>query len=195
MKFDVIISGVGGQGNVLASRILAQAAINAGHPVRTSEAIGMAQREGVVMSQVRIGEDVYSPIIPEGEGDVLLGLELAETVRMLPRVKKNCTVVANTACIIPVSATLGMAPYDENTLINYLKQHAPNLHLLDASNLAAKAGNVKVANVVLLGAVAALKILPFSGQQLLDTVINAVPIKFKDVNRRAFELGYQSLEV
>lgn len=195
MKLDVIISGVGGQGNVLASRILAQTAMEAGYPVRTSEAIGMAQREGVVMSQVRMGDEVYSPIIPDGEADVLLGMELAETVRVLPKLKIKCTIISNTNCIIPVSTTLGLGSYDKNGLVNYLKEQVNNLYFLNATDLAKQAGTHKAANVVLLGSLAALELLPFTTQQLLDTIIKVVPPKLKDINKRAFELGYQALEV
>ncbi len=195
MKLDIVITGVGGQGNVLASRIIAQTAMEAGYPVRTSEAIGMAQREGVVMSQVRIGDSLSGALIPDGSADVLLGFELAETVRGLPKIKKDAAVIANTATIIPVSAALGICSYQPETLVSCLKQNTTNLHLIDATTLAADAGTPKAANIVLLGALAALKILPCTAEQLLNTVLKTVPPKFKEINNRAFQLGFKALEV
>ncbi len=195
MKLDIVITGVGGQGNVLASRILAQTAMEAGYPVRTSEAIGMAQREGVVMSQVRIGDEARGALIPNGAGDVLLGMELAETVRGLPMLKKDAVVIANSATIIPVTAALGMSEYQTDELISYLKNNTAHLHLFDATSLAVEAGTFKATNIVLLGALASLNILPFTGEQLLDNILSAVPPKFKEINKLAFELGYKALEV
>ncbi|MBO8138587.1 MAG: indolepyruvate oxidoreductase subunit beta [Desulfotomaculum sp.] len=195
MKLDIIITGVGGQGNVLSSRILAQAAIKSGLSARTSETIGMAQREGVVMSQVRMGDIIYSPLIPDGEADILLGFELAETVRGLPKLKNNAVVIANQAAIVPVSAALGNSGYQADKIKDYLKEHVKNLYLLDATALAAKAGTYKATNIVLLGALAQLNILPFSKDKLLQVILDTVPSKYKEINIRAFELGCSFLEV
>ncbi|MEG6615782.1 indolepyruvate oxidoreductase subunit beta [Peptococcaceae bacterium 1198_IL3148] len=195
MKLDIVITGVGGQGNVLASRILAQAALDAGYSVRTSEAIGMAQREGVVMSQVRIGEDLNGAVIPDGTADVLLGFELAETVRGLPKLKPQGTVIANNKTIYPVTAALGLCHYNRDQLIDYMHNNVTDLHLFDATDLAAQAGTTKTTNIVLLGALAATNLLPFTKDHLLGRVLQAVPAKFKEINSRAFQLGFQAMEV
>ncbi|MBM7854102.1 indolepyruvate ferredoxin oxidoreductase beta subunit [Desulfohalotomaculum tongense] len=195
MNLNIVITGVGGQGNVLASRILAQAAVEAGYKVRTSEAIGMAQREGMVMSHVRMGECLYGAVIPDGKADVLLGFELAETIRGLPKLNKKGVVIANKSCVIPVSAALGISSYQRDKLTRYLQDHVNNLHLFDATALAAQAGTVKATNIVLLGALAALNLLPYTCADLLNVVLESVPSKFKDVNKRAFELGYRAMEV
>ncbi|MTI79590.1 MAG: pyruvate ferredoxin oxidoreductase [Firmicutes bacterium] len=195
MSFNVVITGVGGQGNVLASRILAQAAMHYGLDVRTSEAIGMAQREGVVMSQVRMGDNLYSALIPNGMGDVLLGFELAETVRGLPKINKNAVVVANQSSIVPVSTTLGVSQYHRDQLIGYLKENTNNLYLFDATALAKQAGTHKAVNIVMLGALAALNVLPYDKEHLLEIVLRAVPEKFKEINIKAFELGFEAVEV
>ena len=195
MQLDIVITGVGGQGNVLVSRILAQVAMEAGYSIRTSEAIGMAQREGMVMSQVRLGNKLYGPLIPDGGADVLLGLELAETVRGLKKLKKSGVVIANEACIYPVSTALGMSNYQPQQIKNYLQQQVTNLHLLNASELAEKAGTAKATNIVMLGALAKLGVLPISHTDLLKGVLEMVPAKFKDINRTAFELGYHRVEV
>lgn len=195
MQLDIVITGVGGQGNVLVSRILAQVAMETGYGVRTSEAIGMAQREGMVMSQVRMGKKLYGALIPDGGADVLLGLELAETVRGLKKLKKSGVVIANEACIYPVSTTLGISDYQPQQIKDYLQQQVSNLYLLNATELAEKAGTPKAANIVLLGALARLDILSVSHNELLQGVLQMVPAKFRDINRAAFELGYNGVEV
>lgn len=195
MQLDVVITGVGGQGNVLVSRILAQVAMEAGYSIRTSEAIGMAQREGMVMSQVRMGNKLYGALIPDGGADVLLGLELAETVRGLKKLKKTGVVIANEACIYPVSTTLGISNYQPHQIKQYLQAEVGKLYLLNATELAEKAGTPKAANIVLLGALARLDILPVSHTELLAGVLEMVPARFKNTNKIAFELGYQEVEV
>lgn len=195
MKTDIVIAGVGGQGNVLASRILARAAITAGYRVRTSEMIGMAQREGMVMSQIRIGEadSLYGAIVPNGAADILLGFELAETVRALPKLKPGGTVITSTGAVLPVSVTMGLSTYDLPGIKGYLQGAVEHLYTIDALALATRAGNYRAANMVLLGALAALDILPYSGDVLLSTVLAAVPDRFKEVNQLAFTLGRQAV--
>lgn len=195
MRLDIVIAGVGGQGTVLASRVLAQTAMEAGMPVRTSETIGMAQREGTVTSQVRIGEPLTGALIPDGTADILIGFELAETVRLLPKLKKGGIVLANTATIIPVSVTGGSSTYDVDGLTNFLKANVENLTLFNATELAIQAGNYRATNTVFLGALSNLKELPFASDKLLQTVLDTVPAKVKDINNKAFQLGRKAMEV
>ncbi|MCL6636293.1 MAG: indolepyruvate oxidoreductase subunit beta [Peptococcaceae bacterium] len=195
MKLDIVISGVGGQGSVLASRALALAAMESGLAVRTSEVIGMAQREGMVTSHVRMGEELYGAIIPDHGADVLLGLELAETVRALPKLKPHGTVIASSSSIVPVTVQLGLASYDREALLNHLKKQAAQLFIIDLDGLSRRAGHPKTGNVVMLGALSALPGLPFGPERLLRAVLQYVPEKLKDINRRAFEMGRQSMEV
>jgi len=124
MNLDILISGVGGQGSVLASRALALAAMEQGLAVRTSEVIGMAQREGSVVSHVRIGEELYGAIIPDRRADFLLGLELAETARALNKLKPGGTVLAGTTTIVPATVQLGLSTYDREAITNYIKKQA-----------------------------------------------------------------------
>ncbi|MCL6446773.1 MAG: indolepyruvate oxidoreductase subunit beta [Armatimonadetes bacterium] len=189
MSFDIVITGVGGQGTVLAARVLAAAAMAAGLPVRTSEIIGMAQREGVVMSQVRFGDPLWGALIPDRKADLLLGFEPAEAVRGLPKLKPAGVAVVNTTPVIPVTAALGLSAYDPQACLAYLREKVPRLYLLEASRLAAEAGHPRAVNSVLLGAAAALDLLPFSAGSLLDCLLAAVPEKYREVNRRAFEAG------
>lgn len=196
MKLDIVIAGVGGQGTVLASRVLAQAAMEAGLPVRTSETIGMAQREGTVTSHVRIGEEgcpLFGALIPDESADILLGFELAETVRSLHKLKKGGRVFANSARIVPVSVAAGRSVYDEKALLKYLYNKVGSPVIFDAAELALRAGNFRAANTVMLGALSTVPELPFSYQRLLSSILGMLPEKLRDINRQAFELGREAV--
>lgn len=195
MNIDIVISGVGGQGSVLASRALARAAMDSGLEVRTSEVIGMAQREGPVTSHVRMGNELYGAIIPDHQADFLLGLELAETVRSLAKVRPGGTVIASSSTIVPVSVHLGISSYNPEELVNYLKKRVERVVILDVEELSRRAGHPKAGNSVVLGTLSALPGLPFSPERLLGSVLALIPDKMRDINRRAFEIGRQAVEV
>lgn len=195
MKLDIVISGVGGQGSVLASRALALAAMDKGLEVRTSEVIGMAQREGPVTSHVRMGNEIYGAIIPDREADFLLGFELAETVRGLNKLKPGGTVITSSSTIVPVSVQLGISSYDEGALIEYLREQTKKIVFLDVDALSRRAGHPKTGNVVILGALSTVPGLPFEPDQLLRAVLGFVPERLKDINMRAFEIGRMAMEV
>lgn len=192
-KSDLVITGVGGQGVVLASKVLAQAAINAGLEVRTSETIGMAQREGSVNSFVRMGQKLYGPLIPDGHGDILLSFELAETVRGLNKLKKSAHIVVNDQQIIPTTVALGRSSYEGEEIKKYLLESDFKVNFINAYQLAVEAGNPKAVNTVLLGALSGLKLLPFSSEELFQALMETVPAKTKELNGRAFQLGRKSL--
>lgn len=195
MKFDIVIAGVGGQGNILASRVLARAALAAGLEVRTSENIGMAQREGPVASHIRMGKRLAGALIPDGEADLIIGLELAETVRALPKLRSGGRAVVSTTVIKPPSVLLGTSTYDVPGLLGYLKERVPDVLLIDAEELAVQAGNRKAANSVLLGALSTLDgFVPVSADQLLSALLETLPPRLHEVNRRAFVLGQQAVK-
>lgn len=194
MKLDIVISGVGGQGSVLASRALAKAAMDNGLAVRTSEVIGMAQREGPVTSHVRMGDQLYGAIIPDCEADFLLGFELSETVRGLNKLKSGGTVIASSTTIVPVSVQLGISSYDEGALIKHLNKHAEKTVFLNVDELSLQAGHPKTGNVVMLGALSTHPGLPFNPEQLLQAILSYVPERLKEINSRAFEIGRQAME-
>ncbi|TEB17318.1 indolepyruvate oxidoreductase subunit beta [Pelotomaculum sp. FP] len=195
MKLDIVISGVGGQGSVLASRALAGAGMGLGLDVRTSEIIGMAQREGSVTSQVRIGEQLFGATIPDHEADILLGFELAETIRALPKLKPGGVIIASSSAIVPVSVQLGISSYDREAMRRYLREQPGKVVLLDLNELAKSAGNIKTGNVIILGALSTLPGLPFEPEQLLQAVLNLIPEKLQNTNKRAFEVGRRAMEV
>ena len=169
MNLDILISGVGGQGSVLASRALALAAMEQGLAVRTSEVIGMAQREGSVVSHVRIGEELYGAIIPDRRADFLLGLELAETARALNKLKPGGTVLASTTTIVPATVQLGLSTYDREAITDYIKKQAGKVFFLDLGVLSRRAGHPRTANVVILGA-RSLR-AAFRAEQLLRAIL------------------------
>lgn len=193
MKLDVVITGVGGQGTILASRIIAKAAMDAGWQVRTSETIGMAQREGCVISHVRIGNDLTGALIPDGAADVLLGFELAEAVRGLTKLKQDGKAIINQDIIVPTSVSIGLSQYNAEDIQSYLLNELNQPCFFSAEEKAREAGNIKAVNVVLLGAFSTIPNLPFSANDLLASVLETVPEKFKEINRKAFELGRQAV--
>ncbi|MDO9308064.1 MAG: indolepyruvate oxidoreductase subunit beta [Deltaproteobacteria bacterium] len=183
---NVLLVGVGGQGILLASEILSEAAMLAGYDVKKSEIHGMSQRGGSVVSHVRYGKQVFSPIVPEGEGDILFGFELMETCRSLPLLKPGGTVVANDLKISPPSVLMGQELYPEG-LVERIKARFPDFLLLDGQQMAGSAGNVRAANTVLLGAVS--RKLDIAEQHWMKALEKMVPSKALDVNRKAFRLG------
>jgi indolepyruvate ferredoxin oxidoreductase, beta subunit len=183
---NILLVGVGGQGILLASEILSEAAMLAGFDVKKSEIHGMSQRGGSVVSHVRYGTEVFSPIVPEGEGDILFGFELLETCRSLPLLKPGGTVVANDLQISPPSVLMGQELYPEG-LVERIKEQFADFLLVDGQKIAADAGNVRAANTVLLGAVS--KRLSISEEYWMKAIEKMVPSKAVDVNKRAFLLG------
>jgi len=183
---NILLVGVGGQGILLASEILSEAAMLAGFDVKKSEIHGMSQRGGCVVSHVRYGTEVFSPIVPEGEGDILFGFELMETCRSLPLLKPDGTVVANDLQISPPSVLMGQDLYPEG-LAERIKAQFADFLLVDGQKMAADAGNVRAANTVLLGAVS--KRLSIPEEYWMKAVEKMVPSKAVDVNKRAFLLG------
>lgn len=193
MKYDILIAGVGGQGVVLASRMLALSAMKAGFHVSTAETIGMSQREGSVSSHIRIGDEVSGSLIPAGEADLLLGLEPAETVRNLPFLGKGGKVIVNTHTIPPASKPPGSPDYDPAALLSFLDAHCQGVLCTDFTGLAEEAGTDRAANVAMLGAAAGSGILPFSKETLQAVLEAEIPEKYRAVNRAVFERAMERI--
>jgi indolepyruvate ferredoxin oxidoreductase beta subunit len=191
MKYVIQIVGVGGQGVLLASMVLGNAAMNAGHNVAMSEVHGMAQRGGSVLSTLRIGDDVISPLASEGEADMILGFEPAETCRNLMLGNKSTIVVMNMDPIYPSTVTAGLAQYPElNDIISAMSNVTKNIMTIGATSIAEKAGKAVAANAVIIGAAAAAKGFPISKEIVRNSLLERVPEKFKDLNAKAFDMGY-----
>lgn len=183
---NIMIVGVGGQGTLLASRILGNAVILAGHDVKVSEVHGMSQRGGSVVTYVKYGEAVHSPIIDKGEADIILAFERLEAYRALPWLKKGGKIIVNDQKINPMPVITGAMEYPEG-IIEKLSEKA-DVTALDALSLAEKAGSIKAVNVVLIGVMA--KNTDIEHGKWIETVKSTVPPKFLDINIKAFELGY-----
>ena len=188
MKKDVLICGVGGQGTVLASKLIAAAAMEEGNTVHSAETIGMAQRGGSVTSHVRIGE-AFSPLIPKGKGDMILAFEPAEAVRNLSYLKKDGTVIVNASPVKPTTEFLHETGYDGTEMIAYLKEKC-NVIVVDSEPLCEKYGSNKYLNVILLGVAAGSGALGLTKEALMREIETRVPEKFIENNRQAFEDGF-----
>ena len=189
MNKSIMIVGVGGQGTLLASRILGSALLSKGYDVKVSEVHGMSQRGGSVVTYVKYGEKVYSTVIGEGEADLILAFEQLEAARWLSCLKKDGKVVVNTQKIEPMSVVIGDSVYPDG-VIDAVKNAGATVVELDALPLAVEAGSPKAVNVVLIGAMA--KNTDIDKEIWLDAVKACVPEKFLELNLKAFELGYSN---
>lgn len=190
MRANLVIAGVGGQGTVLAAKLVARAAMDVGLDVRTSETIGMAQRGGSVVSHVRIADaPIASPLMPPGSADTLLGFEPGEAVRCLPFLKPGGTVVVNARTVAPVTAALAQTEYSGQTMIDYLRQCGGQVVVIDGDAICAEIGSPKVINVALIGAAAAAGALGLALDKIEDALRKSLRPKLVDMNVKALHAG------
>ena len=183
---NVMIVGVGGQGSLLASKLLGQLLMDAGYDVKVSEVHGMSQRGGSVVTYVRYGDRVASPVIDQGEADFIVSFELLEAARWLPYLKKDGQIVTNIQQMDPMPVITGAMQYPEN-LVEKMRDAGAKVDALDCLALAEQAGSSKAVNLVLMGRLSHYFDMPDeAGQKAIDTV---VPEKFRAMNKVAFELG------
>ena len=188
----LIIVAVGGQGNLLASSVLGEAALLSDIELNMSEIHGMAQRGGVVESSLVFG-GAKSPIIADGEADVLVGFEPAETLRALGRCNKNTVVITSLAPLMPFTVNIGQGVYpDLDELQAQIRAKIAKLIAFNAATLAKESGNVLSVNMVLLGALAQTEILPFSADTIKEAMKRKTKKAFLESNLKAFDLGYQA---
>ena len=183
---SILLVGVGGQGTILASKLLSEGLVRKGYDVKMSEIHGMSQRGGSVTTHVRFGSHVYSPIVPEGEADVLVSFEKVEAVRWLRYLKKGGTLVVNDFEIYSLPVLTGTAIYPDG-VIEKLRAEVPNLKVFSAGAIAHKLGNIKAQNVVLLGAL--VKALGLENLDWKSVLTELVPPKLLDLNLKAFDAG------
>jgi len=194
-ELNIIIAGVGGQGVVLMSEILGNAAVRDGLKVRGSEVLGMAQRGGSVFSNIRLGEDVYSPMTADGKCDILVSLEPSEALRNIQYLNKDSIVIMNSRKVIPATVSMGKSTYPEMEQIeSKLKSVISKLIVLDAVEIAEKAGNRQASNVVMLGALFGSGKVPISSETIKDSIRERVPAKAAEVNLKAFDAGYEMIK-
>lgn len=187
--YNIVIVGVGGQGTLLASKILGQLALENGYDVRVSEVHGMSQRGGSVVTYVRISNDapLYSAIVEQEQADIVLAFENLEALRALPYLKKSGKIIVNTQEILPMPVITGAAQYPDNCL-QHIKKSA-DMIALDATAIAHECGTYKAANVVLMGVLA--KQLPFTYENWLKVIESNVKPQFVEMNKAAFKRGYE----
>jgi indolepyruvate ferredoxin oxidoreductase beta subunit len=186
MTKNVMIVGVGGQGSLLASKLLGHLLLNEGYDVKVSEVHGMSQRGGSVVTYVRFGEKVYSPIIDKGEADFIVSFEQLEAVRYLEYLRPDGRIVTNTQQIDPMPVITGAAQYPEN-LIEKSQELGIQVDAMDCLALANEAGSSKAVNIVLMGRLSKYFDIPV--EKWLKAIEECVPAKFVELNRKAFELG------
>lgn len=189
MNKDILICGVGGQGTVLASKIIAAAAAEEGNTVHSAETIGMAQRGGSVTSHVRIGENAFSPLIPKGFADILLAFEPAEAVRNLAYLRENGIAVVNTCAVKPVTEALKPSGYEAETMLSYLNVRCKCI-FVDSAEVCAPFGSSKFFNIILLGIASGSGKLGIGRETLLNQIEKRVPPKYAEINKNAFLTGF-----
>lgn len=189
MNKNCLLCGVGGQGVVLASKLIAYAAMEKGLNVRTSETIGMSQRGGSVVTHVRMGETVHSPMIPKETADVIMAFEPAEAVRNLSYLKEDGVMVVDKKAVKPVTATLSQSNYDGQEALTYLQKKVKNLYIIDGDAVCEEAGSSKVLNVVLLGVALGSGVLDIRLEEMKEEIKKHVKPQFVEMNIRALELG------
>ena len=183
---NIMIVGVGGQGSLLASKLLGHLFLTEGYDVKVSEVHGMSQRGGSVVTYVRCGDRVASPVIDEGQADFIVSFEVLESARWLPYLKKDGQIVTNTQQIDPMPVVTGAAQYPEN-LVEKMRAAGAKVDAMDCVALAREAGSVKAVNLVLLGRLS--HYFDFSDEVWLKAIEACVPAKFLEMNKRAFALG------
>ncbi len=192
MKTSIVFAGVGGQGVLTASSIIGIAALKAGMNVVMSEVHGMAQRGGVVVTEMNIG-DAKSPLVGDGEADIIVGFEPVEAYRVLHKAHKGSDVIVNTEPIVPITASLGNARYP--SVDELLKNmNGLNVYPLNATQIAREIGNVITMNIVMIGALASLSSFPIEEKYVRMAIEERIPSKYRDMNIRAFERGMREIK-
>jgi indolepyruvate ferredoxin oxidoreductase beta subunit len=194
-EFNIVIAGVGGQGVILMSELLGNAAVADGLNVRGSEVLGMAVRGGSVSSTIRLGDEALAPLAPAGKADVLVGMEPAETLRNVGNISEKTLVIMNMEKVVPFTvSSLGVTYPELDTIVDNIHKATDNLIQMNATQIAAEAGSTQSANVVMLGALFGQGQLPIS----IETVKNEINARFNErvapINIKAFNLGYEEVQ-
>ena len=183
---NVMIVGVGGQGSLLASKLLGKLLLSKGYDIKVSEVHGMSQRGGSVVTYVRFGDKVYSPVIDKGQADFIVSFELLEAARWTEYLKENGKIITNIQQINPMPVIIGAAEYPEN-LVEKMRDSKIDIDAVDALSLALEAGSSKAVNMVLMGKLS--KYFDITEEEWLKAIEESVPEKFLEMNKKAFSLG------
>lgn len=194
-ELNLLITGVGGQGVILMSELLGKAAVTDNLRVRGSEVLGMAVRGGSVTSIIRIGDEVYGPLIPMGKCDVLIGMEPSEALRNIAYLSKSSLVIINTAVTVPFTVSVGESTYPSSEqILEKLGKASGRIIQLDAAQIAQEAGSLLTTNIVMLGALFSTELLPIKIATIKETIQARFPAKVAPVNIKAFDLGYEACQ-
>jgi indolepyruvate ferredoxin oxidoreductase beta subunit len=192
-KIDLLMTGVGGQGNILASDIIGDIALPAGYDVKKTDTLGMAQRGGSVVSHIRLAEKVYSPLIKEGDVDILLAFEKLEGIRWISYLKPGAIVIINNHAVPPLSVNLGAEKYPTDEEVNKaLKQYTDRIYLVEGTRKAIELGNARALNIYMLGCLSVF--LPFSQQEWQAAIAKHLPEKLLKLNYNAFDTGRKEIQ-
>jgi len=189
MVLNIVFSGIGGQGIVVASDILCEAALFDGLDVAKAEVHGMAQRGGSIVAHVKIGENVLSPLIETGKADIILGFEMLEAARVLPMMKKNGTVIVNTKYIPPSTSIGSLSDFNSDKILGIIKERSHKVFEVDGIGIAKMLGNSLVVNTILLGALSGIPENPVSKQSIEQAIAGRLKEKYVSLNLKAFKIG------
>ena len=193
-KFDLLITGIGGQGVILASDIISDIAIDTGYDVKKTDTLGMAQRGGSVISNVRIARNVYSPLINEGDVDILLALEKLEAARCGHYLRSGGIVIVNNQSSPPWSVNIGNEAYpDDKKIANILKQQTDRVHFVNGTQHAKRLGNIRTLNIFMLGCISL--VMPFKISVWKDNIFKHLPEKVHQINSTAFDQGRKEFRI
>lgn len=193
-KIDLLITGVGGQGNILASDIIAELALDAGYDVKKTDTLGMAQRGGSVVSNLRIAQHVYSPLIKEGEVDILLAFEKLEAARWGNYPRKRGIAIINNQAVPPLSVSMGYEQYpSDRRIVDILKQRTDRIYFVDGIRCVQELGNIRILNMFMLGCVSLF--LPFKVHSWKACICQHLPAKVQKINLTAFDHGRKEIRI
>jgi len=192
-KYNIIITGVGGQGVIMAGNIIGEAALTSGYDVKKTDTLGMAQRGGSVISHLRIADKIFSPLIKQGEADILLAFEKLEAARWSHYLKPSGIAIINNQALPPLSVSLGNECYpDDEEIIGIVRQQTENLYIVEGICKAEELGNIKTLNIFMLGCLSYF--ISFNGDVWRDCITESLPSKVVDLNLSAFKAGMREIE-
>jgi len=195
MVLNIVFSGVGGQGIVVASDIFCEAALIDGWDVAKAEIHGMAQRGGSIVAHVRVGEKIQAPLIEKGKAHIILGFEMLEAARVLPMLNENGTVIVNTKYIPPSTSVGGSSTLTHEKILGMIRDRAHTVHEIDGIDIAARLGNLLVVNTVLLGALSGIPEHPVKKESLEKAIASRLKEKYVNINLEAFKIGREQVKL
>jgi indolepyruvate ferredoxin oxidoreductase, beta subunit len=195
MVLNIVFSGIGGQGIVVASDIFCEAALFDGLDVAKAEVHGMAQRGGSIVAHVRVGENVQAPLIETGKADIILGFEMLEAARVLPMLKKFGKVILNTKYIPPSTSVGSSSAFNDEKILGIIRDRAHNVYEIDGIGIANKLGNLLVVNTILLGALSGIPENPVSKESLENAIAGRLKEKYVALNLEAFKIGREQVNL